>query len=489
MKIISLLLCAAILCASLISCGGTADDGAAADTAAATAAAETESTETLRENYPDTIPDGLDFGGATVTIHGRGNTHPQRELSAEQTGDIIDDAVYYRNLSVEDRLNVKIETYTPYGWQEYGTGMNQIRSSVQAGEDAYQIIAGYSSPIPALSAEGLLLNLKEIPYIDLEQPWWVRSTVNDLTIHNKLYFLCGDIALTMLEYCYSIAVNLDIARNYNVEDVYDTVLDGRWTLDRMYEISSGIYSDLDGDGARNENDLYGLYIGSEIGNDLGAFIQSCDIHFTRRSEDDIPYLDADVDKLIILTEKNYKLFYENDGGYVNTSIKAYEKFPAGHMLFAPSYLYFYPDFYKGMESDYGILPYPKLDESQPEYRTGLQGGFSIWCVPISVQNLELSGAVMEAMAAQSYRTLTPTYYETALKVKYSRDEKSIKMLDIIRDGAVIDFDYVYNGMIGGPLGLHREIVSGKKSDFASKWASTEPKVAAALEKLLTSFED
>ena len=88
MKIISLLLCAAFLCASLISCGGTADDGAAANTAAATAAAETESTETLRENYPDTIPDGLDFGGAMVTmIHGRGNTHPQRELSAEQTGD------------------------------------------------------------------------------------------------------------------------------------------------------------------------------------------------------------------------------------------------------------------------------------------------------------------------------------------------------------------------------------------------------------------
>ena len=487
MKIISLLLCAALLCGTLISCGETSDGGNTADTAAETAA-ETEATGTLRENYPDTIPEGLDFGGATVTIHGRGNEHPIRELSAEQTGDIIDDAIYYRNLAVEDRLNVKIESYTPYGWQDYGTGMNQIRSSIRAGEDAYQIIAGYSSPIPALSVEGMLLNLKEVPYIDLQQPWWVRSTVNDLTINNKLYFLCGDIALTMLEYCYSIAVNLDIAHNYSVEDIYDIVLDGKWTLDRMYNISSGVYSDLDGDGTHNENDLYGLYIGSEIGNDLGAFIQSCDIHFTRRSEDDIPYLAADVDKLVSLTEQNYKLLYENDGGYVNAGIYAYEKFPEGHMLFAPSYLYFYPDFYKGMESDYGILPYPKYDEAQTEYKTGLQGGFSIWCIPISVQNLELSGAVMEAMAAQSYRTLTPTYYETALKVKYSRDEKSIKMLDIIRDGAVIDFDYVYNGMIGGPLGLHREIVSGKKSDFASKWVSAEAKVAAALEKLIVSFE-
>jgi hypothetical protein len=487
MKIISLLLCAALLCGALISCGETSDGGNAADTSAETAA-ETEATGTLRENYPDTIPEGLDFGGATVTIHGRGNEHPIRELSAEQTGDIIDDAIYYRNLAVEDRLNVKIESYTPYGWQDYGTGMNQIRSSIRAGEDAYQIIAGYSSPIPALSVEGMLLNLKEVSYIDLQQPWWVRSTVNDLTINNKLYFLCGDIALTMLEYCYSIAVNLDIAHNYSVEDIYDIVLDGKWTLDRMYNISSGVYSDLDGDGTHNENDLYGLYIGSEIGNDLGAFIQSCDIHFTRRSEDDIPYLAADVDKLVSLTEQNYKLLYENDGGYVNAGIYAYEKFPEGHMLFAPSYLYFYPDFYKGMESDYGILPYPKYDEAQTEYKTGLQGGFSIWCIPISVQNLELSGAVMEAMAAQSYRTLTPTYYETALKVKYSRDEKSIKMLDIIRDGAVIDFDYVYNGMIGGPLGLHREIVSGKKSDFASKWASAEAKVAAALEKLIVSFE-
>jgi hypothetical protein len=444
--------------------------------------------ETLRENYKDNIPDNLDFEGANVKIHGRGDGDAILELSSEQTGDIIEDAVYERNRMVEERLKVTIEAFTPYGWQNYGTALTQIRSSIQSDDDEFQIIAGYSAPAPVLSTEKLLLNLLSVPYIETEQPWWAQSIVNNLTLKGNLYFLCGDIALTMLASSYSIAINFGIAERYNIDGIYNTVLDGKWTIEKLYELSSLIYEDTNGDGIINEGDVVGLLVGSELQNDADSFMQGSKITMTERDENDLPFLRINAERISALAEKVYRLFYENPGALVNTNIKAYDSFPNDTALFTPSYLYFYYDFYKNMTSDYGILPYPKFDEAQDGYSTRVQDGVSIWAMPVTVQNQECVGATMEAMAAQSYRTVTPTYFEIALKVKYSRDDDSVRMLDLIREGVMFNFEIVYNTQIGSPWNIMRELMVNKSSDFASLWAKREQGVQKSLEKTVTDFD-
>lgn len=484
-RIFTVLLAATFFTSSIISCSETASD-IPAEATSSVSQTDTEA-ETLREDYRDNIPDGLDFEGANIKIHGRGDGDAILELSAEQTGDIIEDAIYKRNFMVEERLNVKLEAFTPYGWQAYGTALTQIRSSVQAGDDEFQIIAGYSAPAPVLSTEKLLLNLRAVPYIETSQPWWAQSIVNDLTVKGNLYFLCGDIALTMLASSYSMAVNFNIAEKYNISGIYDIILDGKWTIDKLYELSSLVYEDVNGDGKKNEGDVAGLLIGSELYNDADSFMQGSKITMTERDEEDLPYLSADTQKITALTEKVYRLFYENPGAIVDTKIAAYEIFPNDTALFSPSYLYFYYDYYKNMDSDYGILPYPKFDEVQDIYSTRVQDGVSIWGIPVTVQNQDCVGAVMEAMAAQSYRTVTPTYFEIALKVKYSRDEDSVRMLDLIREGVMFNFEIIYNGQLGGPWNVMRDLMIKKSSDFASYWAKNEQNFQKNLEKLVADF--
>ena len=187
-------------------CGG---DTPASDetTAIADVTAETESAETDRSQIPDDLPDDLDFGGEEFTIHVRGDETSYEDFFSELTGDIIDDVIYNRNRAVEERLNTAISVYRGKGWETYNDELKNIRNAVQAGDDSWDVIAGWSARIPIVANEGLFLNLYELPYLNLDREWWVQTLKEELTIGGKLYFATGDITLTLLEAAYVICFN------------------------------------------------------------------------------------------------------------------------------------------------------------------------------------------------------------------------------------------------------------------------------------------
>ena len=108
LRIVSAALLAAII-SSLAACGGGAAEtpppaDGAADTGAQTeTAAETESPDAETDPYePDSLPSDLDLGGRTVTVLGWNHYEDTPEFyAAELTGDVVNDAFYYRNLGVE----------------------------------------------------------------------------------------------------------------------------------------------------------------------------------------------------------------------------------------------------------------------------------------------------------------------------------------------------------------------------------------------------
>lgn len=99
--------------------------------------------------------------------------------------------------------------------------------------------------------------------------------------------------------------------------------------------------------------------------------------------------------------------------------------------------------------DFGLVPFYKWDESQEEYYTTMHDGVSMFCVPITSQNDEAVGATMEALGVEGYYSVLPAYYDVTLQGKYTRDENSNKMLEIIRSSVICTFDMVYNYQLGG----------------------------------------
>ncbi len=494
-KHLSLFLALLMLAQAFVSCAesqettDTAED-TFIETAADPSAEETlpEETEISRENIPDTLPDGLNFNGATVTIHSRGDDETYYEVWSEgMTGESVNDAIFERNAMVSERLNVEIAAYKGEVWYEYNNAVAAIRASIMASDGAYDAVAGWSARIPALSLEGLLLDLNEMQYLDLAQPWWNQSAVEELQLAGHLYFVTGHIAKTMLSAMGIYVFNQKVAADYNIEDLYEVVREHRWTVDYVYELSSGIYADLDGNGEKNAADMYGLT--SSAVNDADGYMQGFRVSMISRDEDGYPVLDVDTERLASVVESVYRLMWDNPGCYAVTS-DGTDLMPLAEdrVLLSTTRISEIILHLADMESDYGVLPYPLLNDAQSEYGTRVADALSLWCIPIDSKDPAMTSAVLEALAAQSYRTVTPAYFDVALKSRYSRDPQTAEMMDLIEQSALINFEALYNESIGNPWFVVRSLMQQKSNNFASYWAGNSRVIKKKLEQAIKKIE-
>jgi len=96
---------------------------------------------------------------------------------------------------------------------------------------------------------------------------------------------------------------------------------------------------------------------------------------------------------------------------------------------------------------------------------------------------------MEALGAESYRWVTPAYYEIALKTKYSRDEETSQMLDIIKSGLRFDFGTVNTANLEGVNAVFRELMDTGRTDFVSLYERNEARYLRALDRLMEAYQD
>jgi len=493
-KLVSLLLALLLSAGVLLSCSEVKEENApqngpaSADDLSEPAPGETE-TEFSRANYPDSLPE-LDFGGADVIVHSRGDDSPTEVVSEEMTGEAVNDAIYERNTLVGEKLNVKIGVHVGEGWERYDASVNAIRSSIMAADGAFDIIAGWSARIPSLSLEGLFLNLNEMNYLDFDAMWWNQSVVTDLQVAGQLHFLTGDIARSMLSAMYAYAFNQRVAEDNGVEDLYAVVKEHRWTIDYVNGLTSQIYSDLDGNGTAGDEDYYGLV--TNCGNDADAYMQATRISMLSRDEEGYPVLDVDEERLASAVEKVYALLWENPGVHQQSGGNVWytniNSFVEDKALFATSVISGFINNLADMESDYGLLPYPLYDENQAAYGTRVQDAVSLWSIPIDAKNPDMSAATMEALAAQSWRTVTPAYFDVALKYRYSRDVQTAEMVDLIKDSIYINFECLYNESIGNPWFVMRNLMTAKNSNFSSYWAAQKKMITKQLGKAVDKMK-
>jgi len=488
-KWICIFLALLICTPAMAACGSDtpdASDNAVTDTSSVTN--DTEETEYSRANHPDSLPE-LDFNGADVVFHVRGESDNQREIYVEEmTGDPIYDPVFERNQMVEERLNISIGIIAGGEWDQYDQTIGAIRASIASGDGAYDAISGWSARIPALSLEGLFHDLTKIPYLNLGQPWWNHSVTEELLIAGKLHFATGDIVISHLKPMSVYAVNQKLATDTGIENLYNVVNEHRWTIDYVNTLITDQYADLDGDGTRNAEDRYGLICSSV--NDADGYMQGFRVSMVSRDENGIPYLDVDTERMAKIVDRVYTLMWENAGCYATTDDSTdMLAFASDHSLLVTTRIGDVMWRLADMESDYGLLPYPLLDETQEEYGTRVQDSMNLMSIPIDAADTELSGAVLEALAAQSYRTVTPAFFDIALKNRYSRDAETAEMMDLIKNSVLINFESLYNESIGYPWTVLRSLMPQKSNHFASYWAGCENSIKSKIAEAVQLIEN
>jgi len=143
--------------------------------------------------------------------------------------------------------------------------------------------------------------------------------------------------------------------------------------------------------------------------------------------------------------------------------------------------------YRNMETDFGIIPPPKRDETQKEYISNLT---VMWtnslCIPTTVSDFERTGIITGALAAESLYTVIPAYYDIQLKTKIARDEESSEMLDMIFAGRKYDLGMIYNW--GGVSSKFSDAMQRNSPNIVSALESIQDRVKSEIQKTVDAYE-
>lgn len=487
-KIISLLLAIIFASGIFAGCGGGGSDAVASGTAEATTAAEeTTAAETeLTDNLPE-----KDFGGRDFKVLIRTEWAYEFKIT-EETGDVVNDAVLQRNRAVEDRFNAVLNFIDIAGsWNANAAFTNTVKSSIMAGDGAYDMVASYQAYMVSPAIEGYFHNLLTIPYLDFEKPWWSKLANDTLTVDGCLYLATGDITLTFWENLYVNLYNKALAEKYQIGDLNKLVLDGGWTVDKEYEITSKVSGDVDGDGVLGAADLYGL--ATPGGNHLRAYLVTNVCPITEMDDTGYPVLCFNSERTLNVVEKASRLHWA-DSTFRKCS-EVGEPIASGTpVIFAEDRALILDCFLgqvsvlRDMDTDFGVIPRAKFDESQDSYYTTPHNSVTMLCFPITFTDLEFGGILTEALCAASYDTVKPAFYEVALKTKYARDTDSEAMIDLIRDSIMFDFGWVHSVPMNSIGTLLQSVLEASSTpDFASKYADQETKFEEGLVKIRDAY--
>lgn len=402
----------------------------------------------------------------------------------EGAGDaIIDEAVYNMVVDVEDEFNVRFNFIDiPGAWGDRANFVNTVHNSVLAEDGAYDMVFGYQAYMIDNIANNDFMNLLDLPYLQLGAEHWTQAGVDTLTLNKRCFMATGDIFLSMWRGLFCMYFNKDIAADNGITDLYELVENKKWTHDKMAEYTMMVSEDLDQNDVHDDKDMYGLASGSTP---LRQFIVAYNTPIVSINGADIQ-MAWNTERTVSVVEKLVTLF-QTDYAYNNFTPKVYkDMFRNGNAMFMLTTLDESVNL-RSSDVDFGILPYPMLDEAQGNYYSSTTNSSTMACVPVTVNDAEMSALLIEALCRKGSEYVQPAFYNVALKGKYV-DEESGKMIDIIREGLRFDFGWVHSVALDLG-GSYQDFVDKGDTDFASYYESRIDKYNENIKTIQSMYFD
>ena len=494
-KHISLILALILAALSLLSCsdnGGEETKSASSETVQQSASnteseSETEAektvTDTVREKYSSYSYDGYEY---KVLAPGPNAHFAYDEVGAdvnevwveESDGTPLNDAIFARNLATEDLLGIKV---TPIFADNDENIRNQVKTEVTAGTTDYDTVLNRMDYIGPQAESGLYLNLMD--HLDTSNPWWDKNIVETFTMFNsKLYWITGDINVFDDFAVEVLFTNKSILEQNGFELPYKDVLEGKWTIDRMYQIAKACEKDLDGDGKMT------------VGKDVIGHIEGNDHikHWIYAMGEKSCDIDKDGNlEVNILTESHISaidtLFsYMVDKQMTYTG--AWQDFLKGGIVFCGAMLGPINSL-REMEDDFGVIPMAKKNEEQENYGHYVSNGWTTaYAVPMTNKDPDRTGIILEVLCGFSTDTVRSALYDVLFAAKLVRDTESVEMLNIIFDTKSYDWavDFSWGGSFAN---LYNGIYNTKNNTYVSGATKSQKIINKMLDRVIEDFKN
>jgi len=465
-----------------VSCSGTDRSGNVTDSSQVTAdSASTEAAETVPEYSKDSLIKE-NFDGAAFTILTGAEQWANKYDAEDETGDILNDAVYARNRAVEEAYNIDLEYFIVNG---YTAGIKNVTemlySSTMAGDAEYDLYAACAVYTPVNILNGSFSNLLDKELLDFSAPWWYHNVNDTVRVNDKLYIAAGSFGLQTLANNWCIIMNSEMQEAMSLTDPYGLVHDGKWTFDRMVEMSKSVTADINGDGNIDRNDRWGI-VGTNLEPfwafpfGMGRTLTTTDSQGNLIPSGTSERIVGIMDKLTVMYEAKDILFKSDTTDPQEACVPM---FVSGNSLMMVYPLKILETSSMREAPDFKVLPLPKYDEDQEEYYTNCFADTA--SIPIVVKDDKMSQIVLEALNCYTYFDVIDIYKELVMQNKLTRDNESAEMLDIIIDGTIIDFGAIFYTEINTPYLYVNQIIESE--NYNTWWAANGEAITLKLKAI------
>jgi len=486
--------CAALLLAVLlsalpaVSCAKSTPDADTPTDSPAPEQAETETAVETEDPYPEAVLPDKDYGGATVNIMSRVNGtvgYYDCEIDAEgETGETINDLVFRRNTEIEDRFNIDIVGIPG------DSPVKQMTTLIKAQDDTYSFFVENLQGIGTMAVEHHLLDFKEIPYVDIDMPWWDKAAMDSCSLFGTNYAGISGLMLNDKQRAFITIISKDVMDKNGMELPYDLAREGKWTFDKMVTMSEAAVQDLDGNGIMDDKDQYGIitefYGGvaafASFGGTLVKYDEEGNIVLNLYNERNQAMLERFV-SVMTDSSKNAitNLFRDKSGAvYYRLGIDLMKE---NRVMFVLGMISWVQSIIRESDANPAVLPMPKYDEAQESYITPIQVYHAnTMGVPsyLNGERLELTGVVLEAMSAYSGEYIYPALLNDIIKSRYALDPNTTEMIDIAFSNIRYDLGTIYDW---GFTILNDSIWNLKSKGFASIYQAQEKNMKKSIEKI------
>ena len=485
-RIISILLCVAMVLSSvlmMVACGGDTTGGT--ETKKPVSDIGDDGTDGAKHNVPKQDFDGEAFHSFVGSL----NTAKYYYFTDEEAaGDPIKEALWQRTELIKDQLNCELT----HEFREDSISISSIlNDQVIAGTDEFQQVLMHPIyGVSSLVVNGQAYDFAALPNVDLTAEWWDLDDMEDLRVGKYYVYGRSDF---MISAPHVVIFNKTMVDDLNLDNVYDLVNNGTWTVDAMISMSKAAAKDTNNDGKYMPfEDIFGIAL-SEISK-FNSFLISCDQPISQKNDEGRLEIVLNTEKTVKIVEKFYDLWTTNGAVYVAADNMGYgvnheQLFGEGRSLFVIHDLSILESF-RDYEIDTGIAPYPKYDEAQAEYQSMDWG--PMWAIPATITNPELVGAVVELYSYYSADTIVPAYYDKVLEGRLSQDKESWDMLELIFDSVSFDPVNNYFGFHSGigdlAFVIGKLVIEGNSKNFASFYKGRANSAQSRLDEFYKNCE-
>lgn len=452
-KIIAIIMLAAMVLTA-VACGTTS--GPAQGTDPVTTAPDAVTTDAPVTEPPKFVHSGNTYDQADFIIllsSLAGDTFNDFKYN-ETEPTVLDNAVQQKNMACEEMFDVVIDYVEDFSAST--GGFSKMRQEKTAGTVGYHLSFMPGQQVSNMAYTGLLYDLNHISTLDMKNEWWDQNANKELSVCNNLYFTTGDISVwdDMQQFCVSFSKELFRERGYNTADLYKLVMDGKFTYETVYGYAKDVSEDMDGNEVMDMNDRYGILTWDDsiygVMSSTGSKIVSKD------KDTDLLTLTLTGDEAVYNTLTRYTEMIAEMGinyqRYTNGGALGASMFTEARAMFFFGRLSSLQN-WRDMDTDYGILPYPKIDENQDRYYTITSGYHTTYFCTLALdEDIEMRGEIAEGLAYLSMTYMTPAYHERTLVGTLVRDDESLEVLPLLAANRIYDYGYIAQpGKINGQL--------------------------------------